>query len=159
MMNEKHFDPQSKVWVYQSDRPFTQKEIDWLNTELQLFVNSWTAHNQQLKGIGRVVEDRFVLLMVDETQTTASGCSIDSSVKFIKAIGRELQVDFFNRFLFSFKTANGIITHSVSDVASLLRDGHLNDQTEVYNCLVFTKAEFDNGFKTAFANSWMQQFV
>ena len=27
----------------------------------------------------------------------ASGCSIDSSVRFIKELGKELQVDFFNR--------------------------------------------------------------
>ena len=158
-MIEQDFSPHSKVWIYQSERPFSAGETEMLNKALSDFVKSWTAHNQQLKGVGKVIEDRFILLMVDETQATASGCSIDTSVKFMKKLAAELQVDFFNRFLFSFRTPAGIVTRSVSDASSLLRDGHIDNKTEVFNCLVFSKAEFDAGFVTTFENSWLKQYI
>jgi hypothetical protein len=37
------------------------------------------------------------VLVADESSTKASGCSIDSSVRFIKEIGSKLKIDFFNR--------------------------------------------------------------
>ena len=42
-------------------------------------------------------KNRFLILAVDESQASASGCSIDSSVKFVKAMESELGTDFFNR--------------------------------------------------------------
>lgn len=158
-MNIEEFSSQSRVWIYQSDRPFTEEEIIWLNKELEVFVNRWTSHDVRLNGYGKVLEDRFIILMVDETHTSAGGCSIDSSMIFMKKLANHLQVDLFNRFLFSYKTDDGIITHSVSDAASLLHDGHLNEDTEIFNCLVFTKAEFDQNFKTTFVNSWLLQYI
>ncbi|MBP9549937.1 MAG: hypothetical protein KBE86_12340, partial [Chitinophagales bacterium] len=91
--------------------------------------------------------------------TSAGGCSIDSSMIFMKKLASHLQVDLFNRFLFSYISEQGIVTRSVSDAASLLHDGQLQEDTEIFNCLVFTKAEFDQNFKTTFANSWLQQYI
>jgi hypothetical protein len=41
--------------------------------------------------------NQLIVLSVDDSSLGASGCSIDSSVKFIKELGTELKVDFFNR--------------------------------------------------------------
>jgi hypothetical protein len=37
------------------------------------------------------------VLCANEDFVSASGCSIDSSVHFVKSLGNELHVDFFNR--------------------------------------------------------------
>ena len=42
--------PESKVWIYQSNRPFTEGEMNSLHPALRTFVESWTAHKQELKG-------------------------------------------------------------------------------------------------------------
>jgi hypothetical protein len=34
---------------------------------------------------------------VDQSEASASGCSVDSSVRLVKELGKELEVDFFNR--------------------------------------------------------------
>ena len=46
---------------------------------------------------GAVLFDRFIIFAVDEQKVGASGCSIDSSVHFVKALGKELEVNFFDR--------------------------------------------------------------
>ena len=40
---------------------------------------------------------QHLIFSVDESIESASGCSIDSSVRLMKQLGSELQVDFFNR--------------------------------------------------------------
>ena len=92
-----NFSPQSKVWVYQSSRPFSDSEIIALNNKLKQFSVQWTAHNQQLLASGNVMYDRFIVLMVDESQTMASGCSIDTSVHFIKQLEQDYKIELFNR--------------------------------------------------------------
>lgn len=159
MTTTTQFHPQSKVWMYQSNRAFTPDEIKNLNAELALFAQKWTAHNLQLKAIAQVLEDRFVLLMVDETQTGASGCSIDTSVNFMKALGQKYQVDFFNRMLFSFLTKNGIDTKPLSEIPELIGQKILTAETIVFNNLILTKTEYDSQWQIPFAKSWMQRFA
>jgi len=51
---------------------------------------SWTAHNNQLKAKGEIRYNRFLILIVDESQAGASGCSIDKSVPFYETAGTTL---------------------------------------------------------------------
>lgn len=96
-MSLKDLSPDSKLWLYQSSRALTATETDWINTQLEAFSADWAAHGNQLKAAGEVLNPYFVALAVDLTQANTTGCSIDSSVRFIKSIGKELNVDFFNR--------------------------------------------------------------
>ena len=91
------FNPESKVWVYTSNRILNSAEQQFVQKELDIFTNNWAAHGSGLKAQGLIEHDQFIVLAVDETMVGASGCSIDSSVKFIKAVGEELNVDFFDR--------------------------------------------------------------
>lgn len=87
----------SKVWLYQADRALTSTEKEWLQEVLTKFVAEWAAHGTKLAAAGEVVGDYHVVLAVDETAYGASGCSIDTSVRFIKGLGDELGINFFNR--------------------------------------------------------------
>jgi hypothetical protein len=91
------FNSISRVWVYTANRLLTSDEQKFIRDEMHLFLGSWAAHGSELKADGLLVHDHFIILAVDESKTGASGCSIDSSVKFIKAIGAELNIDFFDR--------------------------------------------------------------
>ena len=89
--------PSSKVWVYTSNRDFHITEVNFIEDSLKMFIPQWAAHGAKLIGNGAVYKSRFVIISVDESQVNASGCSIDSSVHFIKKLGAELGVDFFSR--------------------------------------------------------------
>lgn len=91
------FNANSKVWVYTSNRLLSSEEQTFIQKEIDIFTNNWAAHGSGLKADGIVEYDQFIVLSVDESNVQASGCSIDTSVKFIKAVGEELNVDFFDR--------------------------------------------------------------
>ena len=79
-----NFSPQSKVWVYQSNREFTASETEEIKKIGLLFTRDWTAHGSQLNASLDILYNRFIVVMVDENDASASGCSIDKSLAFIK---------------------------------------------------------------------------
>ena len=75
----------AKIWIYQSDKILNNQIQSKLESILFSFCTQWSSHNITLKS-SYYVDSWFICLLVDETQKDASGCSIDSSVKIIKQI-------------------------------------------------------------------------
>ena len=86
MRNLLAFPDESRVWIYQADRPFDEADIQAVNEDIERFCEQWTSHNRALRALGGVMHDLFVVLVVDETRSEASGCSIDKSVAFVKSL-------------------------------------------------------------------------
>ena len=121
----------SRVWVYQSNRPFSENEKDQLTEAFKVFVDSWAAHGSKLVADATIIGDYFVVLAVDEKTAMASGCSIDSSVKFIKSIGQQFNIDFFNRLKLVVQKENETKMISFSDLGQY-------ENWKIYNTLVNT---------------------
>ena len=96
-MSISNLSPTSKIWIYKSNRELTSAEQAFIREELDIFIPQWASHGNQLFGGAEILENWFVVIAVDETQSMASGCSIDTSVQFMKAVGKELNLDFFDR--------------------------------------------------------------
>lgn len=88
---------QSRVWLYLADRPMDDTELNFAYEKLELFLSGWAAHNKKLSCDGTILFSQYLILSVDESVENASGCSVDSSVRFVKTLGQELNIDFFNR--------------------------------------------------------------
>ncbi len=149
----------SKVWIYQSNRPFTEEELTKLQPILAQFANQWVSHNRQLKSFGKVFHNQFVVLMVDETQAGASGCSIDSSVHFMKKVEETFQVNLFDRMRFTYKEGDQIKTASREEFAQLYASGSINDETLVFDTLVKTKKDFQEQLVKSLNQSWHKRMV
>ncbi len=100
-LNFKHIFPEfpnhSRVWLYLADRKLDSTELLFAEEKLQDFLSTWKAHGKSLNCNGIILFSQYLVLSVNEQVESASGCSIDSSVHFVKTIGNELNVDFFNR--------------------------------------------------------------
>jgi hypothetical protein len=87
----------SRVWLYLADRKLDGTEVQYVNEQMQHFLSNWAAHNKKLTCDGVLLFNQYLILAVNEDIESASGCSIDSSVRFVKSLGAELNIDFFNR--------------------------------------------------------------
>jgi hypothetical protein len=96
-MKIKDLNPNSKIWMYSSNRELKANEINYLENQLAHFVNNWSSHGSSLLSAAEVVNPYFVAFAVDLSKENASGCSLDKSTRFLKDLGLELNVDFFNR--------------------------------------------------------------
>jgi beta-glucosidase/6-phospho-beta-glucosidase/beta-galactosidase len=153
------FHPDSRVWVYVASRKLKNDEQAALQDALQVFVQKWTAHNQALKAVAEVFENQIIVLMVDETQAGASGCSIDKSVHFLEQAGRELNVDLFDRMRFGAVIDGTLQLLSKSDFAAAVADGRITSETPVVNTLVQSRRDMLEKWLLPFGQSWHRRVV
>ena len=80
-----------RIWIYQSNQKFFARRIRSDTSRSRIgFIEEWTAHGSDLKAGYEIRYKRFIVLALDQTQTSASGCSIDASVHFIQQIGKKI---------------------------------------------------------------------
>ena len=149
----------TRVWIYQSDKPFAKADVPEIRTKIQEFTQRWVSHSNDLKAFGDLYHDRFIVLMVDESSAAASGCSIDESVRFLKRLGEEYDVDLFDRMNFGYKTEEGIKTAHREEFIELYNMGLITDETVVFNNLVDTKEAFEKNWEISLGESWHKQLV
>ena len=84
----------ARLWVFTSPVPL---DTALIHPALQTFVQSWTAHRQDLRASGALYQGHFILLAVDESQTAASGCSIDKATHFVQDLGQSLNLNLLEK--------------------------------------------------------------
>ena len=149
----------SRVWIYQSNREFTEKELEFISTKAEEFINSWTRHGDDLKGSYTIKYNQFLVLAVDESFNNVSGCSIDASVHFVKALEKELQLDLLDKMNVSFKDGNHINIVKLSDFQKFASEKKINQETIVFNNMVDTKEDLENKWEIPAKQSWHKRFL
>jgi hypothetical protein len=76
---------ESKIWVYQSNRKFSDTEFSEIESALQAFLENG-QHGTSLVSSYQLKYNRFIILAVDQDVQSATGCSIDASVEFIQSL-------------------------------------------------------------------------
>ena len=148
------FSPQSRVWVYQSNRAFTDAEVQTIQQQLNDFARQWKAHGHQLAAKAEVLYNFFIVFIVDEVSASVTGCSIDSSVRMIKEIEQAFNVDLFNRFNIAYKVDEKVVVTNKEDFETLVNIKAVGPQTIVFNNLVQTLEEFETKWEIPFEQSW-----
>jgi hypothetical protein len=149
----------SRVWIYQSEREFNQKEIEIISAKAEEFINSWTRHGDNLKGSFTIKYNQFLVLAVDESFNTVSGCSIDSSVRFVQQLEKELRLDLMNKMNITFKDNETINLVKLSDFQQFAKDKKISLETIVFNNMVNTKEDFENNWEIPAKQSWHKRFL
>ncbi|CAI8163316.1 MAG: Uncharacterised protein [Polaribacter sp. SA4-10] len=148
----------SRVWIYQSDREFNNKEVELIKEESEDFINQWTRHGDDLKGSFTIKYNHFLVLAVDESYNNISGCSIDSSVRFIQQLQNKLQLDLINKMNISFKDNNNINILKLSDFQRFIKEEKITPETIVFNNMINTKYGFENNWEVSIMQSWHKRF-
>ena len=149
----------SRVWMYQSDRVFTAQEIDFISMKKKNFIEQWTRHGDNLKGSFTIKYNQFLVLAVDEGFNNVSGCSIDASVRFVKELEDELQIDLMNKMNVSFKDGDTINIVKLSDFQQFAKEKKITKETIVFNNMVQTKEEVENNWEVPASKSWHNRFM
>lgn len=114
----KDFSAHSKLWLYQANRILNKAELDEITAKLESFAQNWAAHGKPLRARTAILYDSLLVFMVDGNSENASGCSIDSSVRFVKNIGEEYAIDFMDRSIVLVLKGNNFAVKKIDNVAS-----------------------------------------
>ncbi len=152
-------DGSSRVWIYQSSRVFSISEGFQIEEKLNEFVGFWNSHGSQVKGYGKLFFGQFVILMADETASGVSGCSTDSSVRFIREMENQFNVQLLNRQLLAFFINDKVQLLPLSQLTFGAANGNINPDTLYFNNTVATKSELENNWIIPIKNSWLSSRI
>lgn len=151
--------PQSRTWIYQANRQLTDSEVIRASEQLHSMCNSWMVHGQPLKTSFEIRYHRFIILFADESESSTSGCSIDSSVRAVKSIGEMLGIDFFNRNLVAFLHTENVVIFELSALKENFRSGILHGDSLTFNNLVSSKSELDSSWIVPARDTYMKRYL
>jgi len=149
------FSPESRVWIYQSSRPFSEHEIIEINEQLEQFYTQWQTHGAPVKGWAKVIYRQFIVVMADETGNNVSGCSTDGMVRIIKSIERQYSVNMFDRMVLTFLVKGKAEMLPMGQVQYAIDKGYLDKDTQLFNNTVATKDELESSWLVPLAQSWL----
>ena len=149
---------ESRIWIYQSSRKFSDEEISDIEKDLVEFITNWNAHGTSLEASFQIKYNRFIILAINQEVQQATGCSIDSSVGFIQKLEQKYNVDLLDKMNVAFKQGEFVTYKTLIDFKKLAKDKSVSENTIVFNNLVNTIEEFNDGWEIPASESWHSRF-
>ncbi|WP_343486629.1 ABC transporter ATPase [Allomuricauda sp. d1] len=149
----------ARIWIYQCNRTFSEDELAELKPAIGDFLKQWTAHGSALKAGFELPYNRFIVIGLDQSQASASGCSIDASVHFIQSIEKKYGVDLLDKMNVSYKNGEYVAYKSLQDFKKMAKQRAVSKNTVVFNNLVATKGEFLEHWEVPASESWHARFM
>lgn len=146
----------ARLWIFGASRPVTAEELALLGDRLPAFLAEWTAHRRELRAAWQILEDRFVVVAVDESRSAASGCSIDALLRHVGGLEEMLGVDLLDGTLVWYRTPDGeIATVGRPEFRRLAAEGAIDGKTPVFDPTLSRVGELRTGQLERPANeSW-----
>lgn len=154
-----YFSDDSRVWIYQCNRAFTQSEVVVLSDMLKQFVSNWKSHGTPVKGFGSIFFNQFIILMADETAIQVGGCSTDSSVHLIKSIEQKFRVDLLDRQYLAFIKNEKVELIQLAQFEKAVADNFIEANTLYFNNTVLTKKELYDQWLIPVKDCWLAKRV
>ncbi|GAB3723425.1 ABC transporter ATPase [Flavobacterium koreense] len=149
---------ESRIWIYQSSRKFSDEEVAEIEKDLMQFIENWSAHGTSLEASFTIRYNRFIILSVNQEFHPATGCSIDSSVGFIQNLEQKYSVDLLDKMNVAFKQGEFITYKTLLEFKKLAKDKSVSENTIVFNNLVNTIEELNEGWEIPASESWHSRF-
>ena len=149
----------SRIWIYQSNRPFSSAEMSAIEDRAKEFLRTWTAHDNALRASFEIRYGLFLIVMIDKNYEQASGCSIDKLFHFVQSVEKDFRLTLLDRMQFAYKTNGDVKAVSKKEFENLLAQGTLNDDTIVFNNLVETKGALTENWEVPLKKSWHRSVI
>ncbi|GAA4270388.1 ABC transporter ATPase [Hyunsoonleella aestuarii] len=150
---------ESRVWIYQANRSFTDQELEEIKLKLDTFIENWTAHGSDLLSGYKIKYKRFIVIGLNQNLNKATGCSIDSSVHFIQQLEKDYNVDLMDKMNVSYKQGEFVAYKTLMDFRKMAKDKAISKNTIVFNNLVANVAEFKENWEVPASESWHSRFI
>lgn len=155
----KEFDNNSRVWVYQSNRMFSVNESIQIEELLENFSKEWNSHGSPVQSYANLFFGLFIIIIADESLVKVGGCSTDSSLRFIKTIEHDFNVQLLDRQLLAFIVKEKIQLIPLSQVNASIESDFITKDTLYFNNTILTKKELLNNWIIPVKDSWLAQRI
>jgi len=87
----------SRIWVYGSEKELSNDIQLKISSTLQAFLDKWSHHGKPLTCSLKILENRFLIIGLDESINFTGGCSMDSLQNLVIEIDDFFKLNFYER--------------------------------------------------------------
>ena len=88
---------ESRIWLYAAENALSKDQQNYILKVVSEDLKGWNAHQQPLTAGVTILENHFIVIALDESKNSASGCSIDALQNTMQNIEEELTIPLMNR--------------------------------------------------------------
>ena len=148
----------ARVWIYPSNRELSKPEISKIENLAEDFLNQWTSHGNDLQAGVNLPYDRFIVLGLNESIQSTSGCSIDASVRFIQSLEADFDIVLLDKMNVTFKKQNTIDYIPLNEFRNKAKRKEVAPDVIVFNNLVLNKIEYETLWEVPAYSSWHSRY-
>ena len=150
----------ARLFVYTAYETLSPNELSSFSNDLSNFISAWKAHGTHLNSSFMFIANRVLLIVVDEEDQTATGCSIDSLNRFLQ----NTKYDWFTRnFVLHNSNSNDLNSQwkvtDLQDFHSKCKSGEISLEEYVLNTSVLTLADARQNMVQTVSESWHMQML
>lgn len=148
---------QARIWVYQASRSLQAQELDQIKQTLTQSCQVWEAHGAPLQASFEIKYNQVIIVAVNEAMNAASGCSIDASTRWFKALGEALQVDFFSRDVAVVRNEQ-VRLLPLGQLKAAVEAGNLTHKDQIITPLLQTVQQYRESWLSTAADSYLKRY-
>ena len=148
----------SRVWIYQSNRPFFPEEVNEMGILLESFTSQWQSHGAAVSASFKVLLNQFIILGGDDKGPSVGGCSIDSSVHFIQELEKKFNLSLLNKSDMAFFANQEIVILPFNKVKEAIANNILSKDDYYFNNSVTELDQYKKDWKQKLENSWVAKY-
>ncbi len=147
---------QSRMWCFAASRAPAGSETAHLLDSMQAFIEEWTAHSRDLRAGMKWRDHRFLIIAVDESHASASGCSIDALTRQLRELESRLDVALLDSASVWYRDSTGRIRScSRDEFRTMAGHGDVDGNTSVFDLTVNRLEDYRAGaFEKPASESW-----
>lgn len=147
----------ARIWVYQSDRILKDSEMGQISQYLSTQISTWESHGSPLQASFEFFYNKFLVLGVNTFYQDPSGCSIDTSTRWLKEIQQNFKIDFFDRSIAYFEE-DTLNFFPILEAKKQVLSGKVNANTTILNHQIGTLSDLKNHWKLKASDSFMKKY-
>jgi len=148
----------ARIWVYTSERLFSEQEQNLISLKFEHFLDSWQSHQLDVRSSFEIKENRFLIVAVDESYHGISGCGIDKSLHFVQELESELGISLTNKTNVVFEKDEAQIVLPFVQIKSATSEGIISSENFYFNTLVVNLGELRTNFKINVKEGWVKKY-
>lgn len=150
------FPDDANIWIYASDRPLTDADVDTIMQRLAGFLERWTSHGRRVEADAKVLYDRFLIVAGFIPDGTISGCGIDASTSELDQIASQIGVEWASALnIFYLDDLKSVRQVSRKEFRQAVESGEITARTPVFDFGIQSLGALRiGGFEKPAADSW-----
>ena len=158
LVNFEELSPESRIWIYQADRPLSDAEKQFIHEKSAIFLEGWKSHGKPVEAGIQIQHDRFIIIGLNDKKVELGGCAIDKLMRFMRKLGGELNTDLLDKSKIAIIDEVNIEQINFSEIKDLIANARISPDTRIFNNAIVYKRELESGWVLPAGESWLKRY-